>query len=449
MIRTITLPETIEFIIDRLSENGHEAFAVGGCIRDSLLQRIPHDWDVTTSASPEEIKRIFKRTFDTGIEHGTVTVLLGKTAVEVTTYRIDGAYEDNRHPSRVTFTENLSEDLKRRDFTINAIAYNNSAGIVDPFCGMEDLQAGIIRCVGDPAERFNEDALRIMRAVRFSAQLGFSIEEKTKEAILKNAGLLENISAERIASELLKLITSDSPEKIQSAYELGITKVILPEFDEMMITPQNTRHHIYNVGEHTVHSMMNIRADRILRLTMLLHDIGKPAVRVRYEDGSDHFKSHSIASEKIADNIMRRLKLDNDTIKKVSLLIRGHDWHPEPGESTVRMILHYIGEEMFPLLMEVQAADINAQSSYMRDVKEKRIEDSVRLFKTVTERGDCTSLKDLAINGSDLIALGVKKGPGIGEMLNAALFEVIEDHTKNNKEFLLDFLKNKYNLNDL
>ena len=220
---TINIPETIKTIIDTLYDNGFEAYAVGWCIRDSLLGRSPHDWDVTTSASPEDVKRIFRRTVDTGIAHGTVPVLMGKEGVEITTYRLDGKYEDNRHPSEVTFTKDLKEDLKRRDFTVNAIAYNDHTGIVDPFGGMDDLHSRIIRCVGEPAERFLEDGLRIMRAVRFSAQLGFEIEERTKAAIAGHARLLSNISAERIASELIKLLTSDSPELIRLAFELGLT----------------------------------------------------------------------------------------------------------------------------------------------------------------------------------------------------------------------------------
>lgn len=230
----ITLPKKVKKIIQTLKSHGYEAYAVGGCVRDSILERTPEDWDITTSALPEETKALFDRTFDTGIEHGTITVLMGNEGFEVTTYRIDGKYEDNRHPKEVTFTRCLREDLLRRDFTINAMAYNEEEGIIDIFGGLEDLKKGIIRCVGNAKERFGEDALRILRAVRFSAQLGFSIEEETKDGIVALAPTLQQISAERIQVELIKMLTSPNPEKIQLAYELGITKVILPEFDEMM-----------------------------------------------------------------------------------------------------------------------------------------------------------------------------------------------------------------------
>jgi tRNA nucleotidyltransferase/poly(A) polymerase len=260
----IQLPEKVNRIITTLQKHGFEAYAVGGCVRDSFLGRVPGDWDITTSAAPEETKSLFARTFDTGIEHGTITVLLNGEGFEVTTYRIDGKYEDNRHPSKVQFTRSLSEDLLRRDFTINAMAYNEQDGLVDLFHGMEDLKKGVIRCVGNAEARFSEDALRILRAIRFSAQLGFEIEKETRQAIRKLAPNLSYISAERIQTELVKLLISDHPEKIQDAYELGITKVILPEFDAMMETTQETLHHCYNVGEHTIHALMNIPADKVL-----------------------------------------------------------------------------------------------------------------------------------------------------------------------------------------
>jgi len=247
----IQLPEKVNTIISTLQAHGYEAYAVGGCVRDSILGRIPDDWDITTSATPLETKSLFKRTFDTGIEHGTITVLIDKEAFEVTTYRVDGKYEDSRHPSEVTFTRSLKEDLLRRDFTINAMAYNDAEGLVDIFGGMEDLKNNTIRCVGNAKERFGEDALRILRAVRFAAQLGFEIESETQDAIKILAPTLANISAERIQVELIKMLVSPNPGLLQAAYELGITKVILPEFDELMKTTQETPHHIYTVGEHT------------------------------------------------------------------------------------------------------------------------------------------------------------------------------------------------------
>ena len=275
----IELPKKVLFIINNLQLAGYDAFAVGGCVRDSILARKPQDWDITTSAKPEAIKEIFRRTVDTGIEHGTVTVMIGKDSYEVTTYRIDGAYEDSRHPKEVRFTNCLEEDLRRRDFTINAMAYNDDVRLVDVFGGMQDLNHHLIRCVGDPRERFSEDALRILRAVRFSAQLDFPIEPDTAKAVKELAPNLKNISAERIQTELVKLLTSPHPEHIQDACELGITKVVLPEWDAMVGVKQNTIHHKYDVAEHTLHTLKHVKRDKYLRLTMLFHDMGKPAMK--------------------------------------------------------------------------------------------------------------------------------------------------------------------------
>ena len=438
MIR-IELPEDVKYIIKTLEGSGFEAFAVGGCVRDSLLGKKPHDWDVTTSAKPGDMKRIFKRTIDTGIEHGTVTILHDGSAIETTTYRIDGIYEDSRHPKNVEFTSDLTEDLRRRDFTINAMAYNPSTGIVDRFGGLKDLEDGVIRCVGDPFERFNEDALRIFRAIRFSAQLNFGIEEKTRKAIAFMAPNLTNISAERICAELLKTITSDSPGKMRLAYELGVTKIVLPEFDKMMETEQNTKHHWYSVGEHTIKTMENIPADRILRLTMLLHDIGKPKCKRTDENGVDHFKTHAAASERIAEDIMRRLKLDNDTIKNVRMLIRFHDWHYIPDETNVRRLMHDLGDDLMEDFFLVQRADLAGQSDYRRDQKQERIDNSERIYDIIKERGDCTSLKDLALTGDDILSLGIKRGPRVGMILEAALDDVIENPEHNNKDYLKQF----------
>ena len=318
----IILPEKVNTIIHTLQEKGFEAYAVGGCVRDSILGRVPDDWDITTSATPMETKALFARTFDTGIEHGTITVLIDKDAFEVTTYRVDGKYEDSRHPSEVTFTRSLQEDLLRRDFTINAMAYNDIEGLVDIFGGLEDLNQKTIRCVGDAMARFGEDALRILRAVRFAAQLGFEIEEDTQRGITELAPTLANISAERIQVELIKMLTSPNPGMLKSAYELGITKVILPEFDTMMQTTQENPHHKYSVGEHTLKAIGAIRADKVLRLTMLFHDIAKPMMKTMDENGVAHFKMHDSKGAEMTKQILRRLKFDNDTMNKVVRLVQ-------------------------------------------------------------------------------------------------------------------------------
>lgn len=435
--RTIQLPEKVGRIIGTLQEHGYEAYAVGGCIRDSILGREPEDWDITTSAMPEETKALFDKTFDTGIQHGTITVLLEKEGFEVTTYRIDGKYEDSRHPKEVTFTRNLREDLLRRDFTINAMAYNETDGLVDIFGGLEDLEAGMIRCVGTAKERFKEDALRILRGVRFAAQLGFDIEEDTRQGMKELAWTLQNISAERIQVELVKMITSKRPEMLREAYELGMTRIVLPEFDQLMTTGQETPHHMYSVGEHTLHAMKNIRADKILRLAMLLHDMGKPALKTVDEAGVAHFKKHALESERIAENVLRRLKFDNDTIRKVTRLVRCHDLRMPATAKSVRSAMNQIGEELFPYYMEVRRADVLAQSMYQREEKIENLDQIEELYHQIVEDGDCVSLKDLAVTGRDLIASGMKPGKKIGEKLEELLKLVIEDPKLNTKEELM------------
>ena len=434
----IEVPDGARQVIETLQGAGYEAYVVGGCVRDSILGRVPQDWDVTTSAKPLEVKALFKRTIDTGIQHGTVTVMIGNVGYEVTTYRIDGEYEDSRHPKEVIFTPSLEEDLKRRDFTINAMAYNEREGLVDLFGGMEDIDRKMIRCVGDPMARFGEDALRIMRAVRFSAQLGYEIDEGTKEAIRKLAPNLRNISAERIHAELVKLVTSDHPEYLRIAYETGITAVVFPEFDDMMQTPQKHPHHCYNVGDHTLVSMTKVPADKVLRLTMLFHDLGKPACLTVDEDGTTHFHGHPAVSEKLARAIMTRLRFDNDTLNLVCKLVKHHDYanENEADERTVRRAINRIGEDAFPLIFDVFRADVLAQSDYMREEKLGRIQDWQETYEAIRAAHQAVTLKDLAINGKDLIAMGAKPGKALGECLQALLEEVLEEPQRNKREYL-------------
>lgn len=440
----IELPRKVVLIIKNLQRHGYDAYAVGGCVRDSILNRKPEDWDITTSAKPEQVKRIFRRTVDTGIEHGTVTVLIGKDGFEVTTYRVDGLYEDGRHPKEVTFTSRLEEDLKRRDFTINAMAYNDDERLVDAFGGMRDLNYHLIRCVGDPKERFSEDALRILRAVRFSAQLAFPIESETAEAIKSLAPNLEKISAERIQAELVKLLVSDHPERIQDACELGITKVVLPEWDDMVGVKQNTPHHKYDVAAHTVHALQNVKNDKVLRLTMLFHDMGKPVMKTTDENGRDHFKGHAIASEQIAKTVMKRLKFDNDTIRKVTKLVAYHDYRMEPTGANVRRAMHEIGVELFPYYLAVRLADTKAQSSYERRGKLENIIQIRELYRNALRNKECVTLKDLAVTGTDLINLGIAPGKKLGTLLNELLDMVIEDPAWNQKGKLCDYVKERF-----
>lgn len=437
----LEIPSSAEKILRVLEENGHEAYVVGGCVRDSILGRSPDDWDITTSASPEQVKELFRKTVDTGLQHGTITVLIDKEGFEVTTYRVDGDYEDGRHPREVMFTSSLEEDLKRRDFTINAMAYHPDRGLVDLFHGMEDMEQKVIRCVGNPMERFREDALRILRAVRFSAQLGFQIEENTQAGIRSLAPNLKNVSAERIQVELVKLLVSPHPDYLRTAYETGITGEFLPEFDACMKTEQNTPHHCYTVGEHTLQSLLNVRADKVLRLTMLLHDMGKPVVKKTDENGRDHFKLHGPQSEQMAKAILRRLKFDNDTLYKVCRLVKWHDARPLPEMVSVRRAVNRIGEDIFPLYLEVQEADMLAQSTHRREEKKARLQGVRKCYEEILERKQCISLKSLAVTGRDLIAAGCKPGPGLGDILDEMLEHVLEYPEDNTKEKLMEFFK--------
>ena len=439
----IELPKKVVFIINNLQLHGHEAFAVGGCVRDSILCRKPEDWDITTSARPEEIKKIFRRTVDTGIEHGTVTVMLGKEGFEVTTYRVDGQYDDSRHPTEVTFTKNLEEDLKRRDFTINAMAYNDDVRLVDVFGGMRDLNRHLIRCVGDPYERFSEDALRILRAVRFSAQLACKIEPETSEAIRALAPNLRNISAERIQAELVKLLTSDHPEMLQEAYLLGITKIILPEWDDMVGVKQNTPHHKYDVADHTLEAIRNVKKDKILRLTMLFHDMGKPHMKTTDDKGRDHFKGHALVSEELARTIMRRLKFDNETTRKVTKLVCYHDYRIEATPANVRRAMNRIGVELFPYYLAVRLADVKAQSPYRRRAKIENIIAMRELYQETLINEDCVTLRQLAVSGRELMTIGMRPGRELGDMLNELLELVIDHPEMNEKEKLCKYVLDK------
>ena len=421
------LPENVNRIIHRLQKEGYDAYAVGGCVRDTLLGRRPKDWDITTSARPEVVKSLFSHTIDTGIQHGTVTVMLDHVGYEVTTYRIDGEYEDSRHPKEVIFTGNLVEDLKRRDFTINAMAYNDESGLVDVFEGEQDLEKGVIRCVGNEHDRFGEDALRMLRAVRFAAQLGFSIEEQTKAAVADLAPTLAKVSAERIQMELVKLLTSANAQEMREVYELGLSRVFLPEFDRMMETPQHNKHHMYTVGEHTIHAMKAIPADRVLRLAVLFHDIAKPLCITTDEEGQDHFKGHPQEGAKMTKEILRRLKFDNDTIGHVALFVRYHDDRPVLTATNVRRIMSRIGEENMKGLLAVKRADTLGQSMYHREEKLAYIDTMEQLYQQVLQEQQCVKKSDLALNGRDLIHMGMQPGKQLGAVLDG-LFELVLEH---------------------
>ncbi|MGN1315349.1 MAG: CCA tRNA nucleotidyltransferase [Lachnospiraceae bacterium] len=439
---TIALPEDVSRILKIIQSAGYEAYAVGGCVRDSLLGRKPDDWDITTSALPGEIKVLFPKTIDTGIKHGTVTVMMNRVGYEVTTYRIDGEYEDGRHPKKVTFTPSLIEDLKRRDFTINAMAYNEEMGLVDVFNGTEDMEKKIIRCVGDARCRFEEDALRMMRAVRFSAQLGYKIEESTAEAIKEMASTLAKISAERIQVELVKLLVSAHPDYLRTAWENGLTEIFLPEFNHAMETEQNHPHHCFSVGEHILHALTYSPPDRVLRLALLMHDLGKPVVQTRDEKGTDHFYGHGAVGEEMAGQILKRLRFDNHTTEKVCRLVKYHDLRIEPSPKSVRKAMIKIGPEQFSTFLELQRADVLAQSEEKREEKLDTLARLKQVYQQILLEKNCLSLKELAVSGKDLMELGMKPGKELGEYLNRLLEHVIDQPQDNQRDVLLKLAVN-------
>lgn len=430
------IPSKAAEIIQELAAHGFEAYAVGGCVRDSILGRKPEDWDITTSARPEQVKAIFPRTVDTGIEHGTVTVLMDREHFEVTTYRVDGEYEDHRHPKEVTFTASLEEDLKRRDFTINAMAYNPETGLVDIFNGIEDLKNQVIRCVGDPGERFDEDALRILRAIRFSAQLGFQIDAATQRAMSERTKDLKEVSAERIRVELVKLLVSGHPEYIREACRLGITRVILPEYDRIVGVDQHTPNHIYDVEEHTLLALKNIEADPVLRLTMLFHDLGKPIVK-KTDGDRDIFYKHPEVSAEICRKILKRLKFDNHTLEKVYRLVKWHGLKYLPNDISVRRALNRVGSDIFEDFIKVQRADISAKNPAVVPKKMKQLAEKEDIYRNIIRRGDCFAVRMLAVNGRDLLGAGIPQGPMLGAVLERLVERVIDEPELNDRERLL------------
>lgn len=431
----IQVPEKVNTIIETLLAHGYEAYAVGGCVRDSLLGREADDWDITTSASPYEVKALFRRTIDTGIQHGTVTVMLDKEGFEVTTYRIDGEYEDGRHPKEVLFTKNLEEDLKRRDFTINAMAYNEQTGMVDIFGGVKDLEDKIIRCVGVAGDRFDEDALRIMRAFRFSAQLGFSIEENTRIAAAKRAENLKKISAERIRVELTKLLLSPHPDRLLWMQQNGITEIVLPEFDEMLATLLQEEGRAYNLGVYTL---------AVIAQAGSVHEWSKKELQMLKFAALLHSVSGGAAKAK---EVMRRLKFDNETTDMVARLVAAHDNYidlsgsREQNLAAMRHMMHRLGPDMMELLWELQRAQLVSVNQETMEQRLVILDEIKSLHREVEASGDCVSLKQLAVNGKDIIGLGATPGRQLGEILEQLLQKVLDAPELNEKEILLSLAK--------
>ncbi|HYE84417.1 MAG TPA: CCA tRNA nucleotidyltransferase [Clostridia bacterium] len=436
----ITIPQDVQFILDTLHKSRHQSYIVGGCIRDCILGNIPVDWDIATDAVPDKVKQLFPRTFDTGIKHGTVTVIINGNSYEVTTYRIDGEYLDYRKPDSVSFTSSIEEDLSRRDFTINAMAYNPLHGIVDPFGGISDIAAGIIKTVGDPDKRFNEDALRMLRAIRFSAQLGFSIDENTLKSIGNNYELIKNISAERIRDELTKILLSGNPHRFSLLMDTKLIKYTLPEFEACFLTVQNNPYHAYDVAGHTLRSVENIEKDRILRWTMLFHDMGKPGTKTTDERGIDHFYNHQQLSVRLSRAAMLRLRFDKRSMDKILLLVRSHDMHIKAEHKSVRKAMCKVGEAVFEDLLKVMEADKKAQNPGLLKERTEKFRKLWEIYRDIKDKKQCTSLKSLAVSGDDLLALGIRPGKEIKELLDYLLGKVLEEPGVNNKEMLLDLL---------
>ncbi len=396
----INIPRDVKKIIEILNKAGYEAYAVGGCVRDSILKRTPGDWDITTAAKPDEIKKLFRKTIDTGIEHGTVTVRMGGNSYEVTTYRIDGEYEDSRHPKAVTYTASLTEDLKRRDFTINAMAYSEGDGLVDIYGGLSDIEKKIIRCVGSPSERFTEDALRILRAIRFSAQLGFSIDEGTWEYICKLGSRLKNISKERIYTELNKTLLSDNPEYIKLIYDADIAGYMADALANIKLTEK-------------INNIKYLKKERYVRWAA--------------------FASES--SEAVLKAALSELKADNDTKNKACILVRELNVEMPTTETDIRRMLSSYGIEIVKELLELKKLGFGICAEGKAD-----IEKISQLVDAIITRGDCLSLKTMAITGADLIAMGYKPGRQLGDILNRLFNIVLDNPEYNTKEKLKEYI---------
>ena len=424
----IQIPEHALTVVERLERYGYEAYVVGGCVRDSLLGRSPKDWDVCTNALPEEVLRVFRRfhVIKTGLQHGTVTVMVSHQPVEVTTFRIDGAYTDNRHPDSVNFVSRVEEDLARRDFTINAMAYNPTRGLVDAFGGQEDLRAGIIRCVGEPDARFNEDGLRILRALRFAARYNFGIETETAFSIHRNRHLLENVSVERIFAELKGILVGEGVLGMMQAFP-DVFAVIIPELAPAIGFDQRNPHHCYDVWTHIAHAVQAGPADEVLRLALLLHDIAKPATFTLGEDGKGHFYDHGQVGADMARDILLHLKSDTATLQNVVTLVREHDRVLPTTAPGMRRLIGKLGIGTLQQLLSIKQADMSAQSTHEREQKKATLRDARLLLEDVLDEAPAFTVSDLAITGRDLIALGVKPGPAMGNILKTLLSEVQDE----------------------
>jgi len=437
----IALPDEVHTALTRLRAAGYEAYVVGGCVRDACMGRVPGDYDITTSALPEETETVFSgdRIIETGLKHGTVTVLLNGAPLEITTFRVDGTYSDGRHPDAVSFTGSLTEDLSRRDFTMNAMAFAPDTGFADPFGGQGDIADRVIRCVGDPETRFTEDALRILRALRFAAVLGFSLDPETAAAARKCGNLLRLVSAERIAAELTKLLCGGDARRVLTEYP-DILGAVLPEMLPMAGFDQRNPHHVYDVLEHTAAAVEAAPPEPVLRLAALLHDVGKPDCFTLDEAGVGHFYGHAKRSAAMADAVLERLRFDRARRERITALVLHHDREIEPTEPAVTRALSRLTPELFFELLALKRADTLALAPAYRG-RTAELDRLEAMAKEILEKPVCLSRRDLALDGDDLRRLGVSPGKAMGAALERALEAVISGEVPNEQVAILDYLR--------
>lgn len=433
----ITISDGAKSILERLNNAGFRSYVAGGAVRDLIMNKMPNDYDIATDAKPDDVKKLFRKTIDTGIKHGTVTVIENGEGYEITTFRKDGAYSDNRHPSEIEYVKDKRIDCLRRDFTINAMMYNPESGLVDFFCGRRDIRKHIIRCVGKPEDRFKEDALRMLRAVRFKAQLGFEIEERTELAIRKYAVLIKKVSKERILDELNKILLSDNPDGVRDLHRLGLLKFILPELERCFGEKQRNKFHIYDVGEHIMQTIKNTPPDLILRWAALLHDTGKPCCSSVDSNGIIHFYGHHRESRRITVDVLHKLHMDSNSIRDIALLVENHDYRVEPSFGAVKRMMSKTGADLFEKLLTLQKADNAAKNPELLPEKLKRIDGGLEIYREVLAKNQPYRVTDLVLNGRDLMEIGYRQGKEIGDTLKALLDEVIIRPELNTRAYLV------------
>ena len=439
----INLPQKVEFILNALQNNGYKAYIVGGCVRDSLLNITPKDWDITTSAKPEDVISIFDKTIPTGLQHGTVTVMIEREGFEVTTFRVDGEYKDNRKPKSVQFISDLMGDLERRDYTVNGIAYNHQEGLIDYFNGKEDLENGILKCIGTPTERFREDSLRILRGVRFAGKYEMCIDVDTYNSMAKNSHLLNNISKERIRDELCKILTVGFVEdSMEVMYLTGILKHILPDIHNMRGFNQNNPHHYLDLYQHTISVLSHTEPNLILRLSALLHDVGKIATYIIDDNGISHYPSHEKVGAQMAEIILRDLKFDNSTIESVTKVISDHmSKSQKVSDKAVKRFINRIGIENIDNCLKLMRADIIGHTPPHNMETMVNLENKI---KEILENKEPLNVSELNITGKDLIKLGLKPSPLFSIILDDCLDLVMDSPKSNNVECLIEYITKKY-----